>query len=40
MTREAAMILTAVLVRAKHGGFTAFNPETGATTQGDTADEA
>lgn len=34
------MQLTAVLMHADEGGFVALNPETGATTQGDTLDEA
>ncbi len=34
------MILTAVLVPAPEGGFTALNPETGTTTQGESAEEA
>lgn len=34
------MILTAVLMPAPEGGFTALNPETGTTTQGDTVEEA
>lgn len=34
------MILTAVLIPAPEGGFTALNPETGTTTQGDTVEEA
>lgn len=34
------MILTAVLVPAPEGGFTALNPETGTTTQGETVEEA
>jgi len=34
------MILTAVLVPAPEGGFTALNPETGTTTQGETIEEA
>ncbi len=34
------MPLTAVLTPAEEGGFTAFNPETGTTTQGETVDEA
>jgi predicted RNase H-like HicB family nuclease len=34
------MILTAVLMPATDGGFTALNPETGTTTQGDTVEEA
>lgn len=34
------MILTAVLMPAPEGGFTALNPETGTTTQGETVEEA
>jgi predicted RNase H-like HicB family nuclease len=34
------MLLTAVLMPAPEGGFTALNPETGATTQGETVEEA
>ena len=34
------MTLTAVLIPAEEGGFTAFNPETGSTTQGETVSEA
>jgi predicted RNase H-like HicB family nuclease len=34
------MQLTAVLTPAEEGGFVALNPETGTTTQGDTAAEA
>jgi predicted RNase H-like HicB family nuclease len=34
------MTLTAVLMRAPEGGFTALNPETGTTTQGETVEEA
>lgn len=34
------MHLTAVLTRAKEGGYVVFNPETGTTTQGETIDEA
>jgi predicted RNase H-like HicB family nuclease len=34
------MILTAVLTPAPEGGYVAFNPETGSTTQGETVDEA
>lgn len=32
--------LTAVLMRAPEGGYTALNPETGTTTQGETVEEA
>jgi predicted RNase H-like HicB family nuclease len=35
-----AMILTAVLIPAAEGGFTALNPETGTTTQGESVEEA
>jgi len=34
------MMLTAVLIPADEGGFVAFNPETGTTTQGDSVPEA
>ena len=34
------MELTAVLSPAEEGGYIAFNPETGTTTQGETVDEA
>lgn len=34
------MQLTAVLTPAEEGGFTAMNPETGSTTQGETLEEA
>jgi predicted RNase H-like HicB family nuclease len=34
------MILTAVLIPAPEGGFTALNPETGTTTQGGSVEEA
>ena len=34
------MELTAVLTPAEEGGFVALNPETGTTTQGETAEEA
>ena len=34
------MVLTAVLTPAKEGGFIAFNPETGSTTEGETVPEA
>lgn len=34
------MTLTAVLTPADEGGYVAFNPETGTTTQGDNLDEA
>ncbi len=34
------MTLSAVLSPAEEGGFVAFNPETGTTTQGETIEEA
>ncbi len=34
------MTLTAVLTPSSEGGYVAFNPETGSTTQGETIDEA
>ena len=34
------MELSAVLTPAPEGGYTAFNPETGTTTQGETLEEA
>lgn len=34
------MLLTAVLIPAPEGGYTATNPETGTTSQGDTIEEA
>jgi predicted RNase H-like HicB family nuclease len=34
------MHVTAILTHAEEGGYTAFNPETGSTTQGETIDEA
>jgi predicted RNase H-like HicB family nuclease len=34
------MLLTAVLMPAAEGGFTALNPETGTTSQGDSVEEA
>jgi predicted RNase H-like HicB family nuclease len=34
------MQLTAVLTPAEEGGFTALNPETGSTSQGETIEEA
>lgn len=38
--RKTKMQLTAVISASPEGGFVAFNPETGTTTQGDTVDEA
>ena len=37
---DRIMTLTAVLTQAPEGGFVAFNPETGTTTQGETIPEA
>jgi predicted RNase H-like HicB family nuclease len=34
------MTLTAILIPAEEGGFTALNPETGTTTEGETVPEA
>jgi predicted RNase H-like HicB family nuclease len=34
------MLLTALLMPASEGGFTALNPETGTTTEGGTVEEA
>jgi predicted RNase H-like HicB family nuclease len=34
------MLLTAVLIPSAEGGFTALNPETGTTTQGESVEEA
>ncbi len=34
------MLLTAVLIPAAEGGFTALNPETGTITQGESVEEA
>ena len=34
------MQLTAVISASPEGGYVAFNPETGTTTQGETVDEA
>ena len=34
------MFLPAVLIPAEEGGFVAFNPETGTTTQGESVPEA
>ena len=34
------MRVTAVLTPAEEGGFVAFNPETGTTTQGETVEDA
>jgi predicted RNase H-like HicB family nuclease len=38
--KSVFMTLTAVLTSAPEGGFVAFNPETGTTTQGETIDDA
>ncbi|MCK5718072.1 MAG: type II toxin-antitoxin system HicB family antitoxin [Thiomargarita sp.] len=34
------MKLSAILTHAPEGGYVAFNPETGTTTQGDTVEES
>jgi predicted RNase H-like HicB family nuclease len=34
------MQVTAILTPAQEGGYVAFNPETGTTTQGETTDDA
>jgi len=34
------MLLTAVLIPSSEGGFTALNPETGTTPQGETVEES
>ena len=34
------MQVTAILTQAEKGGYIAFNPETGSTTQGDSIDDA
>ena len=34
------MLLTAVLIPAAEGGYTALNPETGTTTEGESVEEA
>lgn len=34
------MQLTAILTEAEEGGYVAYNPETGTTTQGESLDEA
>ena len=34
------MMLTAILLPAPEGGFTALNPETGTTSQGESVEEA
>ena len=34
------MQMTAVLTPAEEGGFIAYNPDTGTTTQGDTAEDS
>jgi predicted RNase H-like HicB family nuclease len=37
---EERMELSAVLTPAQEGGYVAFNPETGTTTQGETVEKA
>ena len=34
------MMMAAVLLRAPEGGFTAFNPETGTTSEGESIEDA
>jgi predicted RNase H-like HicB family nuclease len=38
--RRLLMLLTAVLIPDPDGGFTALNPETGTTSQGESVEEA
>jgi predicted RNase H-like HicB family nuclease len=40
LTYGSPMIFSAVITEAEEGGYVAFNPETGTTTQGETFDEA
>ena len=40
MSYVTLMILSAVITEAEEGGFVAYNPETGTTTQGESFDEA
>ena len=40
MSYISFMILSAVITEAEEGGFVAYNPETGTTTQGESFDEA
>jgi predicted RNase H-like HicB family nuclease len=40
LSQEILMELSAVLTSAPEGGYVAFNPETGTTTQGETVEEA
>jgi len=40
MQEAFAVLLTAVLLPAPEGGFTAMNPETGTTTQGESVEQA
>ena len=40
LTYGPPMIFSAVITEAEEGGYVAFNPETGTTTQGETFDEA
>ena len=40
MNKGNIMELSAVLTSAHEGGYVAFNPETGTTTQGETVEEA
>jgi predicted RNase H-like HicB family nuclease len=38
--RSKTMQVTAILTPAPEGGYVAYNPETGSTTQGETVEEA
>ena len=40
LTGGSSMLLTALLLPAPEGGFTAMNPETGTTSQGESVEEA
>jgi predicted RNase H-like HicB family nuclease len=40
ISEDIIMELSAVLTPAPEGGYVAFNPETGTTTQGETVEEA
>jgi predicted RNase H-like HicB family nuclease len=40
LARPSPMELTAVLTPAEEGGYVAFNPETGTTTEGESIEEA
>lgn len=40
MGKNTTVIFNEIIMEAEEGGFTAYNPETGTTTQGETRDEA